>query len=139
MFEELVPTITGILTLSVGGISVGSIIIAFIIFIKKMKSSSITKEDVEKAFTKAVLPANVRIDISQKIMPIVNQTLSNIKTEMKGFLQENMDEVLKIKTMMILVLEILSKFSHTQQLTDEQKALLEDIVKCSDQIKEVQI
>ena len=68
MFEGAVNTLLSILSLSIGGVSIVSIITAFIVLAKKIKSVSLTKNYVEQAFTKAILPANVRIDISQKIM-----------------------------------------------------------------------
>lgn len=139
MFEGAVSTLMSILSLSIGGVSVTSIIASFIVLSKKIKSVSLTKDYVEKAFEKAVLPANVRIDISQKIIPLVKQALSEIEDNMKNFIQEQKDEYDQMKDMVKLVLSILSKFSHIQQLTDEEKALLDTFVQCSDSIKEVEL
>ena len=58
MFEGAINTLMSILSLSIGGVSVTSIIAAFIILSKKIKSVSLTKDYVEQAFEKAVLPAN---------------------------------------------------------------------------------
>lgn len=139
MFEGAINTLMSILSLSIGGVSVATIIGSFIILSKKIKSVSLTKDYVEQAFEKAVLPANVRIDISQKIIPLVKQSLNDIQEHMKKYLEEQKEEVNKLKTMMTLILSILSKFSHCQQLSDEERMLLEDLLKCSDEIKEVEV
>lgn len=139
MFEEAIPTLLSILSLSIGGVSIATIISSFVVLAKKIKSVSLTKEYVEQAFEKAVLPANVRIDISQKIMPMVKDALVEIKNNTKEYLQENLEEINKMKTMMILVLTILSKFSHTQQLTEEEQALLKDLLNCTDEVKEIEL
>lgn len=139
MFEGAVNTLMDILSLSIGGVSILSIVAAFIVLARKIKSTSLTKDYVEKAFEKAVLPANVRIDISQKIIPLVKQSLSDIEEHMKKFMQEQRDEVKATKDMLKLTLTILSKFSHCQQLTDEERDYLSNIVNCPDDIKEVQL
>lgn len=139
MFEGAVNTLMNILSMSIGGVSIITIIAAFIVLAKKIKQVSLTKDYVEKAFEKAVLPANVRIDISQKIMPLVKQALVDIQENLKAYIQENVEEVKIMKDEIKLVLTILSKFSHCQQLTDEERALLENLIKCEDHATEVEV
>lgn len=139
MFEGAVNTLMNIVSVSIGGVSIITIISAFIVLAKKIKQVSLTKDYVEKAFEKAVLPANVRIDISQKIVPLVKQALSEIQENLKLYIQENIDEVKTVKDELKLALSILSKFSHCQQLTDEEKALLNDLIKCDDHATEVEV
>ena len=57
----------------------------------------------------------------------------------KDYIQENIDEVKTVKDELKLALSILSKFSHCQQLSDEERMLLEDLLKSSDEIKEVEV
>lgn len=139
MFEGAVNTLMNILSMSIGGVSIVTIIAAFFVLAKKIKQVSLTKDYVEKAFEKAVLPANVRIDISQKIMPLVKQALIDIQENLKNYIQENIEEVKIMKDEIKLVLTILSKFSHCQQLTDEERALLENLIKCEDHATEVEV
>lgn len=139
MFEGAVNTLLSILSLSIGGVSVVSIITAFIVLAKKIKSVSLTKNYVEQAFTKAILPANVRIDISQKIMPLVKQALNDIENNMKNFIKEQKEEYQATKDMLTLTLSILSKFSHTQQLTEDEKMKLSMIVTSPENTKEVSL
>ena len=129
MFEGAVDTLLSILSLSIGGVSITTIIAAFIVLAKKIKSVSLTKDYVEKAFEKAVLPANVKIDISQKIIPLVKQALADIQENLKHYIEEELK----------LVLSILSKFSHCQQLTEDEQKLLHDLIKCEDHAKEVEV
>lgn len=139
MFEGAVDTLLSILSLSIGGVSITTIIAAFIVLAKKIKSVSLTKDYVEKAFEKAVLPANVKIDISQKIIPLVKQALADIQENLKRYIEENMQEVEIMKEELKLVLSILSKFSHCQQLTEDEQKLLHDLIKCEDHAKEVEV
>ena len=139
MFEQAITSLLSILSLSVGGVSVATIIGAFIVLSKKIKSVSLTKDYVEQAFTKAILPANVRIDISQKIMPLVKQALADIEDHMKSFMKEQKEEIEQTKSMLVLTLTILSKFSHTQQLTEDEKMALSMIVTRPENTTEVQL
>lgn len=139
MFEQAITSLLSILSLSVGGVSVATIIGAFIVLSKKIKKVSLTKDYVEQAFTKAILPANVRIDISQKIMPLVKQALADIEDHMKSFMKEQKEELEQTKSMLVLTLTILSKFSHTQQLTEDEKMALSMIVTRPENTMEVQL
>lgn len=139
MFEQAITSLMSILSLSIGGISVATIIGAFIVLSKKIKKVSLTKDYVEQAFTKAILPANVRIDISQKIMPLVKQALADIEDHMKSFMKEQKEEIEQLKSMLVLTLTILSKFSHTQQLTEDEKMVLSMIVTRPENTMEVQL
>lgn len=139
MFEQVTSTLMNLLALSVGGISIGSLIVMYITLRSKIKSTALSKDHVEKAFEKAVLPANVKLDISNKIIPLVKSTLKDIELNLKGYVNESFEEILKIKKSIKLILTVLSKFSHVDMLTEEEKNDISDIIRCTDDVKEIEV
>lgn len=139
MFEEAIPTLMNILSLSIGGISLGSVVVMGIVLGRRIKKTALTKDYVEKAFEKAVLPANIKLDVSKKVVPLVKSALAEIKVDLKGSVKEMNDEIVAVKKSIKLMLAILSKFSHTDMLTEEEKADIRDILNSVDNAKEVSI
>jgi len=119
MFEEITNQMTTILTLSIGGISLGSIIalaIALIkMAIKNKKTSATTTQQIEAAFRNVVLPKNIKLDISNKIeVPIKNgfNQIAAVVDERFNKLEEGQR----------LTMAILSQFTHVQKLPPETQA-----------------
>lgn len=121
-----------ILSLSIGGISVGTIIGCVIFVVKNAKRTRklvkknqddivVTKANIEQAFQEAVLPKTIRLDISKKIEKPIKEGLLE--------LQRTNDEALKkIHDENILILKIMSKFTHVKKLSDEDQAKIAEII-----------
>lgn len=135
MFDQFSTQITQILSMTIGGVSVGTIIAAVIYCIKSIKSIrtdaaknkidtdeqlKITKEFIEQSFKNAVLPQKIKLDISSKIEKPIKDGLTKIAETQE-------EQLLAIHNELLLILKILSKFSHTQKLTDEEQEALKEI------------
>lgn len=135
MFDQFSAQITQILSMTIGGVSVGTIIAAVIYCIKSIKSIrtdaaknkidtdeqlKITKEFIEQSFKNAVLPQKIKLDISSKIEKPIKDGLTKIAETQE-------EQLLAIHNELLLILKILSKFSHTQKLTDEEQEALKEI------------
>ena len=135
MFDQFSTQITQILSMTIGGVSVGTIIAAVIYCIKSIKSIrtdaandkietdkqlKITKDFIEQSFKNAVLPQKIKLDISSKIEKPIKDGLTKIAETQE-------EQLLAIHNELLLILKILSKFSHTQKLTDEEQETLKEI------------
>ena len=135
MFDQFSTQITQILSMTIGGVSVGTIIAAVIYCIKSIKSIrkdtaknktdtdeqlKITKDFIEQSFKNAVLPQKIKLDISSKIEKPIKDGLTKIAETQE-------EQLLAIHNELLLILKILSKFSHTQKLTDEEQEALKEI------------
>ena len=135
MFDQFSTQITQILSMTIGGVSVGTIIAAVIYCIKSIKSIrtdaaknktdtdeqlKITKDFIEQSFKNAVLPQKIKLDISSKIEKPIKDGLTKIAETQE-------EQLLAIHSELLLILKILSKFSHTQKLTDEEQEALKEI------------
>ena len=93
MFDQFSTQITQILSMTIGGVSVGTIIAAVIYCIKSIKSIrtdaaknkidtdeqlKITKDFIEQSFKNAVLPQKIKLDISSKIEKPIKDGLTKI-------------------------------------------------------------
>lgn len=128
MFETVVGQINGVLGITIGGVSLATIIgmvITLVIEIRKLhKESKLTKDTIEKAFQDAVLPKTVKLDLSKKI----EEPLKDGFTEMKRLLQETLDKVGRGEQ---LILAILNQFSHVHKLPEDvQNEIAEYIDDC---------
>lgn len=135
MFDQFSAQITQILSMTIGGVSVGTIIAAVIYCIKSIKSMrkdaandkietdkklKITTDVIEQSFKNAVLPQKIKLDISSKIEKPIKDGLTKIAETQE-------EQLLAIHNELLLILKILSKFSHTQKLTDEEQEALKEI------------
>lgn len=123
MFDQISNSVLAILSISVGGISLGSLL-GMIVYVayklaKLKKENKITKATIETAFKDAVLPKNIKLDVSGKINEPIAAGLERIKT----YLSYEIERIMEGEK---LILAILSKFNHTAKLTDEEKAKLEE-------------
>lgn len=121
-----------ILSLSVGGISVGTILTTVIYVVKSIRKSrkeqklqeeniKVTKEQIEQSFKEAVLPKTIKLDISTKIEQPIKQGLQQIRDDNKEALESIHEENR-------LILTVLSKFTHVQKLSKEDQEAIADIV-----------
>lgn len=117
--------IENILGYSIGGISLGLIIylvIYVVCFIRKAKrDSQITQQTITDCFKSVVLPKDLRINLSKKIKPVIEE---QIKKSMKP-IQEDQRKILLHNH---LILSILSKFTHAEDLTEEEKTLMNELL-----------
>lgn len=121
-----------ILSLSVGGISVGTILTTVIYVVKSIRKSrkeqklqeeniKVTKEQIEQSFKEAVLPKTIKLDVSTKIEQPIKQGLQQIRDDNKEALESIREENR-------LILTVLSKFTHVQKLSKEDQEAIADIV-----------
>lgn len=120
------PEITAI---SIGGVSLVTIIgiiIWLVNFIKTVKQmfeqdKNVTTTTIENAFKNAVLPSKIKLDVSEKIEKPIKQGISEMSDTLKEYLtgihKEN-----------VLILKILSQFTHTKKLTEEEQEQIAEIV-----------
>jgi hypothetical protein len=137
MFDQITANVMNILSLSIGGISIGSII-AMVIYvthsiIKNRKDIKITKEYIEQAFQNAVLPSTIKLDVSSKIALPIKEGLAQIADVLNTTL-------LQIKEGIKYNLEILEQFSHVQKLPAEEQQKIKEYLNSSDEtVKEVEL
>lgn len=114
-----------ILNYSVCGISVATIIAMVIYVIRyavtSRKEIQVTKQSIEEAFKNVVLPKDLRINLSSKIDPAIRDALQK-------YLEPICKAYNKIALQNQLMLSIMSKFSHTEKLTEEEQKLLHDLL-----------
>lgn len=122
MFEEISNQVMAILTCSVGGVSILSVLASLIYTIKQIvtlkKENKLTQQNVETAFKNAVLPKNIKIDLSNKIQEPIQVGFAQIKL----FLEQSIERVERGEQ---LILKILHEFSHVNKLPDDVKQEIE--------------
>lgn len=136
MFDQITDGIMNILNLSVGGVSLGAVIVMIIYvthaIVKNRKDIKITKEYIEEAFQNAVLPSTIKLDVSNKIALPIKEGLAQITDTLNSTL-------LEIKEGIKYNLEILEQFSHVQKLPTEErekiKTYLEKSVEVTKEVK----
>lgn len=128
-FEGSTGAIMSILSLSIGGISIGSIT-AMAVYLartlsKYKQEASMTKMSVEEAFKSAVLPKSIKLDVSKKIDEPIRAGLAAISNELG-------ERLAKLEKGERLMMSVLSQFTHLQKLPkevqDEIKEFLDDDV-----------
>lgn len=125
MFDIIATNISTILSLSVGGISIASIIGMLIYLVRlsimNKKNQKLTKEMVEEAFQNAVLPKNIKLDIANKIEPLVNTAFIKLTTA----IEPHLERIAEGERMMM---QILVLFTHFQRLPEETRQEIEDFL-----------
>lgn len=136
MFEFVNEYVIEILSISIGGVSLGTIL-GMVIYVLKLKRDirreikankakmdediTVTQTQVEQAFTKAVLPQRIKLDISNKIERPIKEGFLNIESNIVN----KFDKILKLEK---LLLAILSKFAHVKKLPQELQDEIQDCV-----------
>lgn len=135
MFDQITDSIMNILNLSIGGVSLGGVIVMIIYvthaIVKNRKEIKVTKEYIEEAFQNAVLPSTIKLDVSNKIALPIKEGLAQI-TDTLNFTLSEIKEGIKYN------LEILEKFSHVQKLPAEEQEKIKNYLESSTEVtKEV--
>ena len=125
MMDYLSSTVTSILGLSIGGVSIVSILGMIIYCIRlalvNKKNLTVTKETIEEAFKEVVLPKNVKLDISNKIEKPIKEGLQNIANVVNSSLE-------RVERGEQLMMKILTLFTHYHKLPEEIQEEIEDFV-----------
>lgn len=94
------------------------------------ESTKTTSEQIEESFQEAVLPKTIRLDLSSK----VTSALESCTTE----ITEEVDDTLKtVMENQVLILKILSQFTHVQKLSEEDQEAIAYAI--SDKSTEVEV
>jgi len=117
--------VDNILGYSIGGVSLGLIVyllIYVISYFRKMKrENNITKETIVACFKDVVIPKDLRINLSKNIKPVIQE---EIRESIKPIVQSYN----KLLVQNYLMLSILSKFTHAEELTEEEKTLMAELL-----------
>lgn len=130
--DGLQEVILSILGLSVGGVSLATVLANVIYCIKAIKRAKkeakaakdeviVTKEYVEQAFKDAVLPKTIKLDISSKI----EQPIKNGITRIEELNKEQLEQIHREN---VLILKVMSQFTHVKKLSEEDQEAISDIV-----------
>lgn len=128
--QQIVTAIVG----TIGGIDILGIIGLIVVLIRQRvkikKEIAITKQCVEDGFKNAILPKNIKLDVSNKIEKPIREGLTDIKL----YLQTNLERIEKGEQ---LILSILSLFSHVKQLPEDVQTQIDDYLEAniSDEVK----
>jgi flavodoxin len=125
LYEQVMST----LAFSLGGVSLGAVIIGLWVLVLRIKRTSISKDHIEQAFKNAVLPSEIKINLSNKIMPVIEQMSQEVKKSMLEAQGKANEELTCMKEQVKLVLTILSQLNHVEKLTKEQKNAIQTILK----------
>lgn len=85
------------------------------------KDIQVTREGIVEAFKDAVIPSEIKVDISKQ----VDKKLDKAMNEFKDILITNQETMAK---MMIYMLKIMKNTAAYNKLTDEEKQLLNNLV-----------
>lgn len=85
------------------------------------KDIQITREGIVEAFKEAVIPSEIKVDISKQVNKILNSAMS----EFKDILINNQETMAK---MMVYMLKIMKNTAAYNKLTDEEKQVLNNLV-----------
>ena len=130
--DQFTELFTSIFSLSICGISLGTIIAIAIGVVKSIRKSrkqmkqqeeqiKVTKESIETSFKNAVFPKTVKLDVSKKIQEPINKAMEELKAS-------NDAQLAEIKEENKLILKVLSQFTHVQKLSQEDQEKIADIV-----------
>lgn len=130
--DGLQEVILSILGLSIGGVSLATVLANVIYCIKAIKRAKkeakaakdevvVTKEYVERAFKDAVLPKTIRLDISSKIERPIKEGITRIE-------ELNKEQLEQIHKENVLILKIMNQFTHVKKLSEEDQEAIADIV-----------
>lgn len=125
MLDSIVSQVGGILSMSVCGISVATIIGMIIYCIRlavtNKKNLQVTIDTIEEAFKNVVLPKNIKLDISNKIEKPIQKGLQLIAEKINGSME-------KIEAGEKMMMKILVLFTHFQKLPEEVREEIEDFI-----------
>ena len=121
--EANAPGILAVVMTLCGNITSISTLIKSLNFITTIKSElnslrkdiQVTREGVVEAFKEAVIPGEIKIEISKQ----VNKILSDAMQEFKEILVNNQETMAK---MMVYMLKIMKNTAAYNKLTDEEKS-----------------
>lgn len=130
--DQFTELFTSIFSLSICGISLGTIIATAIGVVKSIHKSrkqikqqeeqiKVTKESIETSFKNAVFPKTIKLDVSKKIQEPINKAMEELKVS-------NDAQLAEIKQENKLILKVLSQFTHVQKLPQEDQEKIADIV-----------
>ena len=127
--EANAPGILAVVMTLCGNITSISTLIKSLNFITTIKSElnslrkdiQVTREGVVEAFKEAVIPGEIKIEISKQ----VNKILSDAMQEFKEILVSNQETMAK---MMVYMLKIMKNTAAYNKLTDEEKSLLNTLI-----------
>lgn len=127
--EANAPGILAVVMTLCGNITSISTLIKSLNFITTIKSElnslrkdiQVTREGVVEAFKEAVIPGEIKIEISKQ----VNKILSDSMQEFKEILVNNQETMAK---MMVYMLKIMKNTAAYNKLTDEEKSLLNTLI-----------
>lgn len=130
--DEVQDLVLFIFSLSVGGISVLTILADVIYCVKSIRKMRkavkkneedivVSKSNIEQAFKEAVLPKTIKLDVSTKIEKPIKEGLIQMRDDNKEALE-------KIHEENVLILKILNQFTHVKKLSDEDQEKIADII-----------
>lgn len=130
--DGLQEVILSILGLSIGGVSLATVLANVIYCIKAIRKNrkeaqaakkevTITKEYVEQAFKDAILPKTIKLDISSKIEQPIKEGMARIE-------ELNKEQLEQIHKENVLILKIMNQFTHVKKLSEEDQEAIADIV-----------
>ena len=125
MMDAITNNIMTILSFTIGGVSLVSIICSVIWVLRQVvkvrKDGKLTKESIEAAFKEAVLPKTVKLDISNKIEEPIRLGFEKISAQVTSRLANLESEI-------VIALKILAKLTHANALSEEDKDTLDRIL-----------
>ena len=123
--DAISSTVTSILGLSIGGVSVvtiiGMVIYCIRLAVTNKKNLQVTKEAIEEAFKNVVLPKNIKLDISNKIEKPIREGLESVGVQINSALEQ----IAQGEQMMMKILVL---FTHFQKLPNDVREQIEDFI-----------
>ena len=125
MLDSIVGEVGSILSISVCGVSVatiiGMIIYCIHVAVANKKNLTVTTETIEKAFENVVLPKNVKLDISNKIEKPIRDGFQIVSDK----LASPLENIYKGEQMMMKILVL---FTHFQKLPEDVREEIEGFI-----------
>lgn len=122
----MAPTIIEtLLNYTIMGVSIGTLLglaTYVITYIRRNKKEIlVTKQSIEESFKNVVLPKDLRINLSNKVTPAIKEAI-------KEYMEPMLKAYNRIALQNQLMLTIMSKFSHTEKLSESEQKMLHDLV-----------
>lgn len=122
MVEQIV---TNILSYSICGVSIAVILGLLIDYIRERrrfrKEKSLTKDAIVEGFKEVVIPKDLRINLSKKIDPAIKEAIGEYMKPLIKYCQ-------KMEAENLMMLKIMSKFTHVEKLTEEEQLFLSKLL-----------
>lgn len=122
MVEQIV---TNILSYSICGVSIAVILGLLIDYIREKrrfrKEKSLTKDAIVEGFKEVVIPKDLRINLSKKIDPAIKEAIGEYMKPLIKYCQ-------KMEAENLMMLKIMSKFTHVEKLTEEEQLFLSKLL-----------